>query len=119
MRRRALSPLQQAIMEAARKGYVTPWEASECACGPNTTVACAYASGSRALRRLVKRGLLVFVPHRDKGQSDLYKLAGWDKPLPWVDSAPTKEMKIEHYPGLHSFKEATKDFCKRLNVNVK
>lgn len=101
---RGLSQLQIDIMRVTReKGYITPAAAAAEAwanlseAAYKNMLACAAASASRALRRLVQRGLLVRVQRalyeglrgnpvrpRYRGQSDLYRLSGWHGPLPWI-----------------------------------
>lgn len=89
---RGLSPVQNEIMEVARRqGFITPYDARECAWmnvswdvsrSYSDCYATAAAIASRSLRRLVARGLLVYERTRWVGHADVYRLAGWYGALP-------------------------------------
>jgi len=98
---RGISPLQTGIMKhATEQGFIAPYEAVEIAWSfiPDDATDDyagydlddkgrngASASASRSLRRLVARGLLIYVRARFYRQSDVYRVAGWVGCLPWVE----------------------------------
>ena len=87
---RGLSLLQKCIVMVAAKGWITPHEACSCVeeLGEysDNWEATSPATVSRALRRLVQRGLLNRVPSEYRGQSDVYRLTNWQGTIPWIYS---------------------------------
>jgi hypothetical protein len=94
---RGLSLLQKQIMAVAAKGWITPSEACECVemqddwGDDDTWLAKQAASASRALRRLVRRGLLVYCRPKYLAQSPAYRLPKFHGELPYNNSAHTKK----------------------------
>ena len=90
---RGLSPVQQAIMEVASKGYVLPTEAVEAAYDGSALwlglrMAHARSTASRALARLVRRGLLWHDKERFRCSWtrhpmgwNVYRVVGWAGPM--------------------------------------
>lgn len=92
---RGLSLLQKRIMAVAAKGWITPAEAASCAYTENHEEkehweASTAAAGSRALRRLVQRGLLVYCRPKWVAQSPAYRLPDWNGELPRNNSPHTR-----------------------------
>lgn len=80
-------------MAVAAKGWITPSEACECVemqddwGDDDTWLAKQAASASRALRRLVRRGLLVYCRPKYLAQSPAYRLPKFHGELPYNNSA--------------------------------
>ena len=92
---RGLSLLQKRIMAVAAKGWITPSEATICANNDEQCVAAAAAS--RALRRLVTRGLLIHAPSRYRNGSAAYRRADWHEEIPYIPSANSDKATCDRF----------------------
>lgn len=134
---RGLSLLQKRIMAVAAKGWITPAEARDCGWtdanfDSDTADESVAAAVSRALRRLVKRGLLIYCRPKYKAQSSAYRLPDWHGELPYNNSAHTRfemmmSMNIAMEPSesqqgvlkaLRDFDATLADRYKRLDISL-
>lgn len=127
---RGLSLLQKRIMAIAAQGYVTPWDAVECALRTldysDTWGNISSASASRALRRLVQRGLLVPERRKFKHQSPVYRRVGWAGEIPYIASSHTVGATERHRCGersnvlrlLEQFDDNLAEQQKRLDTSL-
>lgn len=129
---RGLSLLQKRIMAVAAKGWITPHEACSCVeIGEysDNWEAISAATASRALRRLVQRGLLNRVPSEYRGQSDVYRLTNWQGTIPWIHSQHSRigcilrntggvSGGINHHEVLRQFESSVAERQKRLDTSL-